>query len=129
MPKNNISKFLTLPSTSRSCALPFDFKLERDPKNIFYYQSEEELHGSGPYTWTYTWNLPVCNSGQCVYVTSFMLSLLLKIWLIESVLIFRKHLFRENCFLLASKIQHHKVFGWKQEVGDNLNSCVQNILL
>ena len=29
-----------LPSPSKTCALPFDFALERDPKNIFYYQCD-----------------------------------------------------------------------------------------
>ena len=36
----NISKFFHLPSPSKTCALPFDFALERDPKNIFYYQRD-----------------------------------------------------------------------------------------
>ena len=31
---------LSLPS--KTCALPFDFALERDPKNIFYYQRDVE---------------------------------------------------------------------------------------
>ena len=31
-----------LPSSSKTCALPFDFALERDPKNIFYYQRDVE---------------------------------------------------------------------------------------
>ena len=31
-----------LPSPSKTCALPFDFALERDPKNIFYYQRDVE---------------------------------------------------------------------------------------
>ena len=31
-----------LPSSSKTCALPFDFALERDPKNIFYYQHDIE---------------------------------------------------------------------------------------
>ena len=42
--KKNISKFFTLFSKSGSCALPFDFKLERGPKNIFYYQYEVESY-------------------------------------------------------------------------------------
>ena len=29
-------------SLSKSCALPLDFALERDPKNIFYYQRDVE---------------------------------------------------------------------------------------
>ena len=39
--KNN-SKFFPLPSPSKACALPLDFALERDPKNIFYYQRDVE---------------------------------------------------------------------------------------
>ena len=31
-----------LPSPSKTCALPFDFALERDLKNIFYYQRDVE---------------------------------------------------------------------------------------
>ena len=34
-----------LPLPSKTCALPFDFALERDLKNIFYYQ-----HDIGNYT-------------------------------------------------------------------------------
>ena len=36
----NMSKFFLLPPPSKTCALPFDFALERDPKNIFYYQRD-----------------------------------------------------------------------------------------
>ena len=36
----NMSKFFSLPSPSKTCAVPFDFVLERDPKNIFYYQRD-----------------------------------------------------------------------------------------
>ena len=31
-----------LPLPSKTCALLFDFSLERDPKNIFYYQHDVE---------------------------------------------------------------------------------------
>ena len=31
-----------LPSPSKTCVLPFDFTLERDQKNIFYYQCDVE---------------------------------------------------------------------------------------
>ena len=37
-----MSKFFPLPLPSKTCALPFDFALERDPKNIFYYQRDVE---------------------------------------------------------------------------------------
>ena len=33
-----------LPSPSKTCALPFDFALERDPKNIFCYQRDAEKY-------------------------------------------------------------------------------------
>ena len=35
-------------SPSKTCALPFDFALERDLENIFYYQCDVELYGPGP---------------------------------------------------------------------------------
>ena len=37
-----MSKFFPFPSPSKTCALPFDFALERDPKNFFYYQRDVE---------------------------------------------------------------------------------------
>ena len=37
-----MSKFSPLPLPSKTCALPFDFALEREPKNIFYYQHDIE---------------------------------------------------------------------------------------
>ena len=33
---------LPISSPSKTCALPFDFALVRDPKNIFYYQRDVE---------------------------------------------------------------------------------------
>ena len=39
--QEHIQIFL-LPSPGKTCALPFDFTLERDPKNIFYYQCDVE---------------------------------------------------------------------------------------
>ena len=52
---------------SKTCVLPFDFALERDLKNIFFYQVLNfcyliEIN-------IYTRNLPVCSSGQHSYVT------------------------------------------------------------
>ena len=38
----NISKYFPLPSPSETCAFIFDYVLERDPKNIFYYQCDAE---------------------------------------------------------------------------------------
>ena len=69
-------QIFSLPPPSKTCALPFDFALGRDPKNIFYY-----LRDAGNSTDQilnffysidmniYTRNLPVCNSGQHTYVT------------------------------------------------------------
>ena len=37
-----MSKFFPLPSPSTACVLSFDFALERDLKNIFYYQHDIE---------------------------------------------------------------------------------------
>ena len=37
-----MSKSLPLPSPNKTCALPFDFTLEKDTKNIFYYQCDVE---------------------------------------------------------------------------------------
>ena len=35
-----MSKFFPLPSPSKTCVLPFDFALEKDPKNISHYQRD-----------------------------------------------------------------------------------------
>ena len=35
-------QIFSLPSPSKTCALPFDFALEKDLKNIFYYQRDVE---------------------------------------------------------------------------------------
>ena len=62
-------------------AIPFDFSLERDPKNIFYCQLNVEVPPvivirTRPSSFYYvvgmsihTRNLPVCNSGQYIYIT------------------------------------------------------------
>ena len=36
----NVSRFFSLPSPNKTCALPFDFALDIDPKNISYYQHD-----------------------------------------------------------------------------------------
>ena len=60
----------------KTCALPFDFALERDSKNIFFYQRDVENCTDQVFNFCYsiamnryTRNLPVCNSGQYTYVT------------------------------------------------------------
>ena len=35
-------EIFSLPSPSKTCALPFNFTLGRDPENIFYYQHDVE---------------------------------------------------------------------------------------
>ena len=73
----SISKFFSLPSPSKTCALPLDFALEKDSKNISYYISMTEriirTRSSTFYYMVdmniYTRNLPVCHSGQYIYVT------------------------------------------------------------
>ena len=37
-----MSIFVPIPSPSKTCAFPLDFALQRDPKNIFYYQRDAE---------------------------------------------------------------------------------------
>ena len=37
-----MSIFFCLPLPSKACVLPLDFTIERDPKNIFYYQCDIE---------------------------------------------------------------------------------------
>ena len=90
--------FFPLLSPSKTCALPPDFALERDPKNIFYYQHDVVnckdqvldflLFDRHEYTHT--------ESSDLILVSIFILrvnvtfSLFFKIWLTESVFIFRE---------------------------------------
>ena len=68
------------PSPSKTCALAFDFALDRDPKNIFYYQHDVENYTDwvlnfllfDRHEYIYTRNLPVCNSGHHTYVTGLI---------------------------------------------------------
>ena len=114
--QKNISKFFPFPSPSKACVLPFNFVLwGRDPKNIFYYQHDIESYMDQVlyfllnvrwylviFLWgnccrtigrheSYTLNFPICNLVSIftlwVYVT---FSLSFKIWLKESILIFRE---------------------------------------
>ena len=70
--------FFPLPSPIKTCALPFDFTLERDPKNIFNSQSDVENYTDqvlnfllyDGHEYIHTQNLLVCNSGQYISVTS-----------------------------------------------------------
>ena len=73
-----MSNFFPLPSPSKTCVLPFNFALERDPKNIFFCQRDIASYMDQVLNFfydlidinTYTMNLPVCNSGLYTYVTS-----------------------------------------------------------
>ena len=70
------AKFFPLPSPSKTCGLPFNFALKRDPKNIFYYQFDVENYTDQILNFLlfdrheYIHTEPsVCNSGQYTYVT------------------------------------------------------------
>ena len=41
-PQKEHFQVFPLPSPGKTCVLPIDFALERDPKNIFYYQCDVE---------------------------------------------------------------------------------------
>ena len=109
---------------ARTCALPFNFVLERDPKNIFYNQHGVEdymdqvcdflLFDKHEYTNRIFQSLILGSVFMLrVYVT---FSLLLKIWSTESILIiFWEQLFRRTCFLLASNTLGHKFFWWNKQ--------------
>ena len=70
-----------LSSPSKTCALPFNFALVRDPKNIFYYQRDVENY-----------------AGVCIlmFMGLFNFFLFFKISLTESI-ISRELLFRGTC--------------------------------
>ena len=96
----SISNF-PIPSPSEIYALPLDFVLGRDPKNIFYYQRDVENYTEqnsnfsliDKHEYTHGISLSVvlvCIFMLRVYVT---FSLFFKIWLAESILIFGEQLF------------------------------------
>ena len=71
-----MSKFFPLPSSSKTCALLFDFALERDPKIFFLYQCDVEKYTDQVLSFVLfdrheniNAESPVCNSGQYAYVT------------------------------------------------------------
>ena len=85
----SISKFFPFPLPSTTSALHFNFALERDPKNIFYYQHDVIQTKSSIFyyladTNIHTHNLLVCNSGQC---TTFML------WIYVTLSLFFRNFF------------------------------------
>ena len=91
---------------------------ERPEKYFLVSAWRTELYGPGPrffviwYTWIYTHGI----FQSVILVSIFILrvyvtfSLFFKIWLTESILIFREWLFRETYFLLASNTIRHKIF-------------------
>ena len=100
--KNN-SKFFRLPSPCETCAFPFDFVLGRDPKNLFYYQREVENYTDQVPDFLWFDKQEYTNGilRSVILVSIFMLRvyetfpLFLRIWLTESILIFREKLFKE----------------------------------
>ena len=104
-----MSKFPNFPRQVKR-ALPLDFTLERDPKNIFYYQRDVDNYTDQVLNFFYsidvnihTRNFPVCNSGQHTYVTGLFNFFFVLSDLIDRIdFFFREYSFRGTCFLLAS---------------------------
>ena len=71
-----MSKFFHFPRQVKH--VRFDFALKRDPKNIFYCQCDVDNYTDQVLTFLFfdrheyihTRNLPICNSGQHMYVTA-----------------------------------------------------------
>ena len=68
-------QILTLPSSSKTCVLPFNFALERDSKISFIISMTQRIIRTRSSIFCYLidmniyiQNLPVCNSGQHTYV-------------------------------------------------------------
>ena len=110
-------QILPLPSSSKTCALPFDFALERDPKNILYYQRDIENYADQVLNFLfflffffcysidmniYTRNLLVCNSGQHTYVTGLFNILFVLQNLIDRIdSYFQRKSFQRNLLLIG----------------------------
>ena len=105
-----MSKFFPFPLPSKTCAFLFNFALERDPRNIFYYQHDIVSYTDQVInffmTWvdmnTYTLNVPVCNSGLYTYVTdlyNFFFALQDLIDRIDSY--FQRIAFQKNLLLIG----------------------------
>ena len=118
--KNN-SKMFRLPSPCETCAFPFDFVLGRDPKNIFYYQREVENYTDQVPDFLWFDKQEYTNGilRSVILVSIFILRvhetfpLFLRIWLTESILIFREKLFKGTYFLLASNTVRHEFEKWR----------------
>ena len=70
-------------------------RIVRTRSSIFNYLIDMNIH---------TWNLPVCNSAQYIYI---------RVYVTFSLFFKREQLFRGTCFLLASNMLHHKLFPMK----------------
>ena len=113
-----MSRFFPLPSPSKTCVLPFNFVLERDPKNISYFQDDVENYTDQVLDFLlhdrheYIQNLPV---GWSVYSSYGFMYLFLchSRFASQNQFIFRAKLFGGTCFLFASNMLCHKLFPMK----------------
>ena len=105
-------------SPCKSCALSFNFALESDPKNIFYYQCDVEnctdqvldflLFDSHEYI--IHRNLPVCDSDQYIYVTGLHNVFFALQDLIDRInSYFNRIAFQRNLLLIGFKIFPMKI--------------------
>ena len=105
-----------LPSPSKTCALPFNFALDRKissiicvTRRIVRTRPSIFCHSIDMNIYKSTWNLPVCNSGQHTCY-GFNLFFVLQDLIDRIDSYFQKIAFQRTCFLLASSSQRHKFF-------------------
>ena len=129
-----MSKFFPLPSTCKICALPFDFALERDPRNIFYYQHDVENYTDQVLNFCYlkdmnmyTRNLPVCNSGQYTCVTDLCNVFFVLQDLIDGIdSYFQRTAFQRNLLLIGFQHSMPQVFS-DESKQPSLEWCCVNL--
>ena len=99
--------------------LPFDFALESDPQNIFYYQRVVENYTHqvlefllfDRHVYIYRRNLPVCNSGQYIYVMGLRNFLFVLQDLIDRInSYFQRTDFQRNLLLIGFQRSTSQVF-------------------
>ena len=98
--------------------LPFDFALERHPKNIFYYHHDVENYRDQVLNFLYlidmniyTRNLPVCNSGQHTYATGLFNFFFVLQDLIDRIdFYFQRITFQRNLLLIGFQHSTSQVF-------------------
>ena len=94
-----------LPSPSITCALPFDFALDRDPKNIFYYHRDVENYTDQVLIFFYLIDMNIFTQRifrSVVLVSILMLWVYLTFSLIDRIgSYFQKVAFRRNLFLIG----------------------------